>query len=268
MAQHLKKGYLVLTMGRSGSNWLGSIANQTGNFGDLQEWLGFEHLENPPQNYTAEQIYARIMQNASTDNGHFAIKIFPRHLQQVRDQFGFDFIRKCHTENDVKYLLLRREDRLAQAVSFIRANQTGKWLSTSEIDEARAKRRQRYDFNSLCIAYFHLGRGYDFWRSYLSVNQLPFEEYAYESLLGNPAPWFKTIATHLNEPAPKSYQSTLDIQRDALTAEWIERFKQDIITHGLPDITFRPIKPAANLLNAWKVFRGRGVKIDRSAMQN
>ena len=110
------KGYIMLSEGRSGSNWLGSMANNTEMMGHLNEWLGREYFERDFKEYSADEVFDQVMQNARTENDRLAIKIFPRHIYTVYQNLGFDFIRRCMQEHETKVILLKRRDSLAQAI--------------------------------------------------------------------------------------------------------------------------------------------------------
>jgi len=250
------KGTLMLSMPRSGTNWLKSIGDATGRMGATDEWLGFETLDKPPRAYTAQSYYDRIVQQASTANGRFAVKIFPHHVRQARQTYNFDFIQKCVQENDVKLYLITREDRLGQAISRLKATQTQTWTEGT----GRSNAVIRYNFRKLCSFYFEAGRGYDFWRSYLAINGYQYEAFTYEELLPNPAPFFESAAAHLGVAPPESYESSLKIQRDSVTEVWRQRFLDDIATQGIHPDTYDLPQPDASLSNALKVFAGRRIK--------
>ena len=263
MASNPQKGVLILSMPRAGSNWLGSITNASGLMGNAQEWLDFGHLNGPKGKTGRDVLFKRTLQSASTENGCFAVKIFPRQLLQVIDEYNLDFIRRCRRQNDVKIIVLHREDRVAQAISLVRAMQTGKWSTATDTKKSRQDRVVRYNFSALCQAYFHIGRGYDFWESYLALNALPFEAFTYEALQKNPAPYFEFLATHMGEAAPDTYESTLEIQRDSLSDEWQQRFALDIKDRGIPASAYQQKQPEPSFNNAIKVWRGKPAKITR-----
>jgi len=250
------KGTLMLSMGRSGTNWLKSIGDATGRMGVTGEWLGFDKMSKPPRAYTAQSYYQQIMRQASTANGRFAAKIFPRHLRRAQQTYNFDFIQKCVQENDVKLYLITRDDRLGQAISRLKAMQTKAWVGKEEL----SSRPVRYNFRKLCSFYFEAGRGYDFWRSYLAINGYEYEAFTYEELLPNPAPFFESAAAHLGVAPPESYESSLKIQRDSVTEVWRQRFLDDIATQGIHPDTYNLPQPDASLSNALKVFAGRRIK--------
>ena len=84
------KGVLMVTEARSGSNWLGNAASQTGVLGKSGEWISPVNHSVNAKRVTAEEYIQKIFECASTDNGVFYIKIFPRHLHWFQSQFGFD----------------------------------------------------------------------------------------------------------------------------------------------------------------------------------
>lgn len=222
------KGYIVLTEVRSGSNWLTSLASSTGTMGNSGEWLGFERLPKPYYRYKPDELYAYIMQKACTENGRFAIKIFPRHIQSVQRNFGFDFVLKCLKEHDVKIVVLTRQDRLGQAISSIRARQTGQWRSTIKTGKA-----SDYDYHGICERYFNLGVSNAFWQDYLNINNIPHEIIVYEDLLSDPAPFLSSLATFLDVAQPENWQSKLTIQRDKTTDDWKTRFNAEFAQKGI-----------------------------------
>ena len=255
-----QKGYIVLTTGRSGSTWLNSITKPTGRMGVSSEWLGFENLEKPWKAYNAQSYYDYIMQNSSTPNGRFCIKIFPRHLRHSQACFNFDFIRKCAREHDVKFYLLTREDRLGQSISLLRARQSKAWVNKGENTPDISKHRMRYNFRRLSRIYFEIGQAYDFWRSYLGINAIQHEAFVYEDLLPDPTPFVESVAKHLCVPPPDTIETKLKIQRDDLTLEWRQRFMEDIKQKGVHPDSYNLPHPAPTLKNAFKVWRNRGVK--------
>lgn len=255
-----RKGFITLSLERSGTNWLKYICVATGEMGAAAESMGIEHLEKPLRTYSAQSYFDFVMQHASTPNGRFSMKLFPRHLRYAQAKFGFDFIRKCAQENDVKFYLITREDRLGQAISAVKARQSQNWIDKGEKLLDVQHRKMRYNFRKLCHYYFFIGQEFDFWRSYLNINSYEFEAFSYESLLPNPAPFFESAAKHLSVSPPKNYESTLNIQRNAQTEEWRQRFLQDIETHGVHPDTYNLRQPEPSFSNALKVLAQRPIK--------
>ncbi len=235
------KGYLLLSVHRTGSYWLCSLANDTERMGRANEWLKPSFLQIRPSSYSPEAFFDLVIEKASTENGRFGVKIFPEHLKWVKAQYGFDFIAECRERYETRIIYLERRDRLSQALSFARGRMTRQWKSTSSTrgDEA-------YDFAAICRAYFDIERSYAFWRAYFTLQNLDRAEFFYEDLLPDPMPYLHALAAHLCVQAPVQQRTDLVIQRDSLTEEWLARFKDDL--------------GSRSVLEAYTPGQGRGLK--------
>ena len=254
---HSQKGLILLSMPRSGSSWLASLTNASGQMGVADEWLDFAYLTPPIGPKGRSTLNKKTLKAASTENGHFAVKIFPRQLLQVIDEYEFDFVRRAMREHEVKLALLERTDRKAQAVSLVRAMQTGQWRATQS-----ARKVPRYNFGALAQAYFHICRGYDFWRSYLALQDFPYQHFTYEEMLESPAPFLESVSTHFNEPVP-NMETAQVLQRDLLSLEWQDQFDEDLQKYGIPASAYQQSQPDQSFANALKVLRGKPAKIGR-----
>lgn len=224
------KGYLVLCEGRSGSNWLGSMANNTGLMGYCNEFLGFEYLDRPYQEYTTDQFHSHVMQSGCTPNGRFATKVFPRHLKNIRDTFKYDFVQKCVLENGIKVIVLLRRSTINQAISLARGRQTKQWTTNFE-----KKHAEYYDYEEIRDAYSQIVKSNEFWSIYLKMHQMDYETHYYEDLLPDPAPYLNAIAGFLGVEPPAKWNTHLKIQRDHTTDEWRERFLREAKDTGFLD---------------------------------
>ena len=244
------KGSITLTLPRSGSSWVATIAKKSGNMGLQSEWLDFQGLPKPLSSYNADRYYRHVIASASTPNGRFSLKIFPQHLQDSFGKFGFDFIRRCRAEHDVTINVLKRKDRLGQAISLVLAMQTQRWNTDPDTNRHR---RPRYSFAKICQASFQIGQGYAFWENYLAIHDITYETFVYETLLDNPAPYFDAMAQHMGVPALDRYETHLKIQRNELNAAWRQRFHEDIAQKGMDPAAFHLPQPEATLSNAARV---------------
>lgn len=256
------KGTLILSTARSGSSWLGSLANATGKMGVSLEWLGIQQQPLPPTDLDADGFFNYVVQSASSPNGRFSVKIFPRHLRESTHAYGFDFIKRCVDTYDTRLVLLIRKNRLEQAISLVRARQSHQWKLFSDSSKNSKPSALVYDFDALCLASFHIGRAYEFWQTYLTLTGLPHDVYYYETLCKNPTPWLASMAEHLGVQKPKTNPSELLIQRDDITLEWQERFAQDIASRGIPESVYQPAAPDRSLSNAIRVFKGLPATFD------
>ncbi len=252
-----QKGLILLSMPRSGSRWLASLSNATGTMGKADEWLDFAHLTPPKGPAGRPALNAKTLQAARTPNGNFALKIFPRQLLQVIDDYEFDFIRRAMREHNTKLITLERTDRIAQAISLVRAMQTGQWHA-----DQPARKTPEYNFGALAQAYFHINRGYAFWQSYLALQGFPHQAFTYEALLESPAPYLEAVAAHFGEPTPGA-ASPHQIQRSSDSENWRARFVADIEAYGIPASAYQQKQPEKGLKNALKVLRGQPADITR-----
>ncbi|NOR63557.1 MAG: hypothetical protein GQ535_13810 [Rhodobacteraceae bacterium] len=252
-----RKGLILLSMPRSGSSWLASLSTATGRMGVADEWLDFAHLTSPKGAKGRPAFNEKTLRAASTENGNFAVKIFPRQLLQVIDEYEFDFIRRSVREHDTKLVLLERTDKKAQAVSLVRAMQTGQWRVSQPVSKA-----PQYNFGALAQAYFHICRGYDFWRTYLALQGFAFESFTYENTCKNPAPYLETVSTHFGVPVFEG-KSALEIQRDPQSADWRAQFETDLEQYGIPASAYQQKQPDSGLQNALNMLRGKPAKINR-----
>lgn len=245
-----QKGYLMLSEVRSGSNWLGSLARAVDTMGLLEEWLVLDFLESQTRPVDGDRLLELILEKASTSNGRFAIKIFPGQLYKIKIDYGFDFIRACLAEHDTAIFVVKRRDRMRQAVSVARAQATGQWRSTQN-----KKASPQYDFNMILRAFYYIEQSYRFWDNYLTLLDQPYILMHYEDLLPDPSPFLTEVARHLDVSPPQAPTSELSIQRDNLTEEWVERFRMDIETNDIVLAAGLRSPASRNLSNLCRFFR-------------
>lgn len=216
------RGYLLLTEARSGSNWLGSLINSAGTMGQSSEWLApkVHRLDTGALSWDA--FFQEVLKKCSTPNGTFGSKIFPNQLFLTHEVYGRDFIQDCIAAHDVTLVFLRREDTLRQAISFARARQTRRFAAHVE-----EKADPRYDFDQIARCYFYIRDSYAFWQSYLELIGAQFTEFVYEELAADPAPFVNHLMAHMQVPPPAELKTSMAVQRDELTEQWIARFNED-----------------------------------------
>lgn len=241
-----RKGTLILSKGRSGSNWLGSLTNATGVLGHSDEWIDARESGVVPGSVDFETYLDRIVRIASTPNGYFCFKIFPRHLFTVQEVYGRDLIEELRGAFDTQVVVLKRRDRIAQAISFAKAYESAQW----KVDRVK-KKTPVYDFDMVCRCYFHIDRAYAFWDSYLALKGLKVQEFYYEDLLPDPSPFIDCIARHAGVAEYPVTQSDMPIQRNADSDRWRVQFLKDLESRNvLPEANPRlPVVTGSNLVN-------------------
>ena len=227
-------GILILTEARSGSNWLGSLLETTGVMGVPSEWLDLSLLGSRPA--SAEAYVDAIISKASTPNGRFVVKLFPRHLHFAQMEYGVDFVQECRRRFAVGLVRLGRANRQLQAISYARGMMTEQWTSRCEPRAAPV-----YDFKAITQAYFYIERSEAFWNAYLALNRLEAPHFIYEEMVPDPWPFVEACAGILDVAFDGALCSDLKRQRDGLTEEWLARFREDLLTGSvLPFAMGRP----------------------------
>jgi LPS sulfotransferase NodH len=250
------KGVIQLTEGRSGSNWLGSLTDSTGVLGLSKEWVDLSRINFNPKKLTGEQYIASIIDHASTPNGFFAIKMFPRHLHWFQMQYGYDLIKSLNLSHDILFIKLTRRDRVGQAISFTKALQTGAWRA-----HRGTTKTPEYDFEQICRSYFMIGRSYDYWNSYVNAMQLKNRCFVYEDLLENPVEYVDVIAAHADiTDYENKVKTDVVIQRNSQTEEWRNRFEEDVKSREFVSYTTPSKRPPRHISNIIRFFRKKQMK--------
>lgn len=216
-----RRGVLILTEGRSGSNWLGSLTTSAG-LGQSGEWLDRARLGRHPSFTDCETYFEAVLDKGTAETSGFCVKIFPRHLHKLQNYYASDFILYCRQKYEVQIIRLTRNDRMLQAISFSRGLQTDQWASPKVV-----KSEPKYDFEQICRCYFMINRSYDYWKSYIDIIGARSNHFIYEDLVGDPRPYVNFVADAFGEPHPAETTTDLKVQRDDLTEEWLARFREE-----------------------------------------
>jgi len=221
---------------RSGTWLLAHLLRSTGVAGRPAEYFSPDDLRRFRAEWGVvrdDEYLARVLEEGTTPNGVFAAKLMwntlesflfrLRRLAREYDAADAEVIGRFFREP--RYVWIRREDALAQAVSWAKAAQTGQYAAHQE-----ATREPAFDFDQI-DGLLHLARVHDgCWRRWFDAQGVVPLRVTYEELcadgrgvtlrllgeLGLAARADVTIA-----PPPE-----LTKQADAVNAEWIERYRE------------------------------------------
>jgi len=185
--------YLLCSTARCGSNLVSDMLHQTGMAGDPLEYLngrymaGWLRSQGAPEDskVNVARYLADMESRRTTPNGHFGIKVHFEHLQALYKTAlkqaipflqGFDRI-----------ILLRRRDKIAQAVSLHKARVTQIWSSQDytflEQDDPRLLKKAEFDPAAIGRALADILVQEFGWVALLKSADLPFEELWYEDFV-------------------------------------------------------------------------------------
>lgn len=224
------KSLLILSVMRSGSTWVSSLTNSTGQLGCAREWLKPAVSESDTK-LSAEEHFQSILKKGTTSNSVFSIKIMPDQLYAVESQFGYDLIQRCLKEQEVSIVLLERRDLLGAAISATRAAGTREWEvpKNGSAQRIRETLSAQYDAGEILQNLHYINESVAFWRSYLAVRGLRKMLVFYEDVIDDWRGYVNDVAAEMQVSVDLGSVSAdrYRIQRDDLTEEWRQRFLKD-----------------------------------------
>lgn len=132
----------------------------------------------------------------------------------------------------VLYVHLSRHDKVAQAVSRVKAEQTGLWHAApdgTELERTRAPAEPRYDFEEIDRRVAELENHDRAWIDWFTGQGLNPHAITYEELSENPAHVLSDILTLLGRDPACADGVLPQVAKlsDAVSAAWITRYKAD-----------------------------------------
>lgn len=132
----------------------------------------------------------------------------------------------------VLYLHLAREDQLAQAVSLVKAEQTGLWHLApdgTELERLSPPRPPAYDFARIAARLEDIRRQDAAWRAWFADQRIAPLRIAYETLSADPHGTVARIAAALGVRLTASASPAPGVAKlaDAVSLDWIARFRAE-----------------------------------------
>lgn len=219
MTGRATRGYAICTAPRSGSNWLCQVLTSTGALGRPREYFNGHArrvLDFPEYPDDRQAQLAHVTTTGASPNGIYGVKLFD---YQRRDIAG-----ALALERDLpglRLVLLQRRDRLGQAISWVRAIQTGQYRATQPRIAEPA-----YDGPRIATLLKTIDAEYAAWDSYAESAGLACARLCYEDATQDPAAAVAQIAA-LFDLGPLRFDPgaiDLPLQRDATSQAWRARF--------------------------------------------
>jgi len=233
----------IAALERSGSTLLSEYMRLTDVLGRPNEffsrWVMPAAYPNVPESMTS---WAQLAyQHGRTENGVLSVKLFPEHFQQFQKELRFS-----EWFGTPRWVWLRRNDLVGQAISFVMAQQTRAYQAMkAPIAEAQ--------YDGVAIAHtLQLVAARDaMWAAYFARTRIEPLRLIYEDIESDALGTVRKIAEHagvrLNVP-PLRAQPSLQKQRGKMTEEWRERF---FLEFGRPDeISIETVVPPARMAQA------------------
>jgi LPS sulfotransferase NodH len=239
--------YLICGTPRTGSTLLCGLLESTGVAGrpesyfrqpDEQSWANRWGIASSPGGGFSYADYVRAaLAEGRTPNGVFAARIMWGTLDQVISKLAMIYPDSSSSDVDLlarafgrtRFIYLRRENVLAQAVSWLRAEQTGVWFQTGQPAPAPPDVAPRFEPGRIRELARMINEHNAAWRQWFASAGVRPHQVRYEDLDADPAGVTRGVLGFLGLELPPGREILARHRRlaDELSAEWIERARAE-----------------------------------------
>ncbi|MCA0872656.1 Stf0 sulfotransferase family protein [Seohaeicola saemankumensis] len=244
--------YVICTAPRSGSTLLCSLLRATGVAGhpgshfhepSVADWAE-DHGVNPAPDETRRELLAQVFR-AAQDTGRGGTGVFGLRLQ--RDSFDFfarqlailhpdppdDAARMQAAFGPLLFIHLTRPDKLAQAVSYVMATQTGLWHRAPdgrELERLSPPRAPAYDAPAIRERLDEMTAHDAAWRRWFANQGIAPLSVTYDDLTADPVATLRRLLAALGLDPAAGNGITPGTARlaDATSADWVRRFRAEL----------------------------------------
>jgi LPS sulfotransferase NodH len=252
MPANLFDGYIICGTPRTGSTLLCDLLSATKTLGSpdsfyrrqIISWWA-EQWNLPDPDAIGEQEFNIAYLNAVVRAGKSGTAIFGLRLMrenldelsaildQIFPQLPSDRARLESAFGGILYIHLFRENKLAQAVSLVKAEQTGLWHIApdgTEIERLAPPQEPQYDFERIKHEVARLENYDAAWNSWFAEQRIVPLRVSYESLSADPAAALTRICEALGVQSPSADKVRPGVARlsDETSLEWMRRYHMDL----------------------------------------
>ena len=231
-AAGVRTSLFVCATPRTGSNLLDGLLASTQLIGEPAEDFGavFETEVLPFAGRTGLGDHLVRCAQRAGDTGVYSVKLhlhqhglFLHLLRLLRGAHGLsdvDLIRTVFPQP--RFVWLKRDDTVAQAVSWWRASESGSW-----IDSDVPRREPVFDFARIDAYVTRIRVDDEAWRTWFAANGIEPLVVTYEELVANPDRSVREILSlaAVDVPAGLVVTPRITKQSNAVSAAWIERYR-------------------------------------------
>ena len=248
----MPSGYIICTSPRSGSTLLCKLLAATARAGNpdsfyhrdafMREWAQDWGLPDPAT--LSRDAFDRAYLDAARRAGEAGTGVFGLRLQQdylrvlsetldrIYPGLPSDTDRFERAFGPIVYLHLARADKVAQAVSLVKAEQSGLWhLNADGTDYERfgPSREPVYDFASIHREVSALERADAAWAAWFDRHHVTPIRLSYETLAERPAETLRDVCLALGVAPPEAGEIKPRLAKlsDAVSLEWASRYRTD-----------------------------------------
>ncbi|MBU3020864.1 Stf0 family sulfotransferase [Aestuariibacter sp. A3R04] len=218
------KTLVIASTVRSGSHMLGHVLRQTDAFGFPLEYVNKHNLSEWKKRFNRRSlsgVLEDVMAKRTSPNGVFGIKIHYSHIAR----FG-GFSALCEMLPNPHFVLLTREDVMAQAVSLAIARQTGSWIS----GQSDTRNEPEYRFSDIDDGLRRVCMENASWQYALSASGRRYMQIHFSDVKANTANAVLRIADFMGVAVDTRKIPQVPVtksQGSELNKQWLTKFQQE-----------------------------------------
>lgn len=245
-------GYIICGTPRTGSTLLCDLLASTQKLGNPDSFYGRKFIswwaaqwKLPNRDTTSESEFNIAYLNSAIRVGKGGTDIFGLRLMrenldelsaildQIFPRLPSDKARFEKAFGTLLYIHLSRDDKLAQAVSLVKAQQTGLWHigpDGTEIERLAPPQEPHYDFDRIRQEVCELETYDAAWHAWFAAQEIVPLCIGYERLATHPAATLTRICEALGVQAPNAEDVKPGVAKlsDATSLDWMRRYRLDL----------------------------------------
>ena len=186
---------IIASQPRCGSHMLGQMLQSDGRFGVPLEYFHLRHFgaweqrlreETGKNEVSASMVLSKLRQVRTSHSGIMSIKAHWSQFEPMLDTAIAPQLKQA------KFVILERRDKLAQAISYVIADQTNQWVS-----EHQAVSEPVYNRELINARLARIDQQIAGWLEFLTSNSLCYMTVIYEDLVSQPQKTINDIAAFM-----------------------------------------------------------------------
>ena len=232
-----RSSYFICGSPRSGTWLLSGLLASTRVAGNSHEYFWSETEAANRRNWGASstEYVSRVLEVGTTENGVFACKLMwgyvPDFIERLESEAGGGHANHGSLVADVfprpRFVWVRREDVVAQAVSWARAIQTGYW---HHWDVAGGE--ARFDFDQIDALVREASEHNEAWQRWFAENTIDALWIRFEDLVRDKEGVTREVLRFLaiEIPASRVISALTETTPDASNEDWVARYRATTVT--------------------------------------